>query len=226
MTLAGICITMNEKRKNPAINQKSEDANNSLPLSESIDKTEANQQHLLREAFQHYIPRKYLPIQNDILLPSSETTIENVPLDYREEPLLDQQETKDSEHLKKYNPAQITEIISSSTATIKKLVEVNEGLKLHIFETISSLEAQLEKEKSYSAQIRRELENTRIEYHKDTQKNAARIKELEQMISALNERLKQTMGQIDNAVKWFDNIKGQINSDLLEAMDRAKRILK
>ena len=131
-----------------------------------------------------------------------------------------------SEHLKKYNPAQITEIISSSTATIKKLIEVNEGLKLHIFETISSLEAQLEKEKSYSAQIRRELENTRIEYHKDTQKNAARIKELEQMISALNERLKQTMGQIDNAVKWFDNIKGQINSDLLEAMDRAKRILK
>ena len=207
---------MNEKRNNKSESSKSSDF---AKLSE-VDPIFNS-----RPEFEQFLPRRYLTPQAEVSSEafeiSSQTAITEVLGDEQSAERPDEA----AEPLRNFNPAQISEIISTTTKIISQLVSVNENIKVNAFENVFLLEEQVAKEKSYSAHLVRELEETRIVYRKANEKNATRIQELELLVSSLSEKLKHSIEQLQSAAKWVENINSKINTDLLDAIDTAERAI-
>ena len=207
---------MNEKRNNKSESSKS---------SESANLSEVDPIFNSRPEFEQFLPRRYLTPQAEVSSESfeirSQTVITEVPGDEQSaEP-----PAEAAEPTKNFNPAQITEIVSTTTKIINRLVSVNENIKANAFENISLLEEQVAKERSYSAHLVRELEETRIVYRKANEHNAVRIQELELLVGSLTEKLKHSIEQIQSSAKWIENVNSKINTDLLDAIDTAERVI-
>jgi len=207
---------MNEKRNNKSESSKS---------SESAKLSEVDPIFNSRPEFEQFLPRRYLTPQAEVSSESFEISsqiaiTEVLGAEQSAEPPADS-----AEPLRNFNPAQITEIISTTTKIINRLVSVNEKIKANAFENISLLEEQVAKEKSYSAHLVRDLEETRIGYQKAIEQNTSRIQELEMLVGALNEKLKHSVEQLQSSAKWIENVNSKINTDLLDAIHTAERVI-
>jgi len=207
---------MNEKWNNKSESSKS---------SESAKLSEVDPIFNSRPEFEQFLPRRYLTPQAEVSSESFEirsqiAITEVLGAEQSAEPPADS-----AEPLRNFNPAQITEIISTTTRIINQLVSVNENIKAKAFENISLLEEQVAKEKSYSAHLFRDLEETRIGYQKAIEQNTSRIHELEMLVGSLSEKLKYSVEQLQSSAKWLENINSKINADLLDAIDTAERVV-
>ena len=207
---------MNEKLNNKSESSKS---------SESAKLSEVDPIFNSRPEFEQFLPRRYLTPQAEVSSESFEirsqiAITEVLGAEQSAEPPADS-----AEPLRNFNPAQITEIISTTTKIINRLVSVNEKIKANAFENISLLEEQVAKEKSYSAHLVRDLEETRIGYQKAIEQNTSRIQELEMLVGALNEKLKHSVEQLQSSAKWIENVNSKINTDLLDAIHTAERVI-
>jgi hypothetical protein len=207
---------MNEKWNNKSESSKS---------SESAKLSEVDPIFNSRPEFEQFLPRRYLTPQAEVSSESFEirsqiAITEVLGAEQSAEPPADS-----AEPLRNFNPAQITEIISTTTRIINQLVSVNENIKANAFENISLLEEQVAKEKSYSAHLFRDLEETRIGYQKAIEQNTSRIHELEMLVGSLSEKLKYSVEQLQSSAKWLENINSKINADLLDAIDTAERVI-
>ena len=207
---------MNEKWNNKSESSKS---------SESAKLSEVDPIFNSRPEFEQFLPRRYLTPQAEVSSESFEirsqiAITEVLGAEQSAEPPADS-----AEPLRNFNPAQITEIISTTTKIINRLVSVNEKIKANAFENISLLEEQVAKEKSYSAHLFRDLEETRIGYQKAIEQNTSRIHELEMLVGSLSEKLKYSVEQLQSSAKWLENINSKINADLLDAIDTAERVI-
>jgi len=207
---------MNEKWNNKSESSKS---------SESAKLSEVDPIFNSRPEFEQFLPRRYLTPQAEVSSESFEirsqiAITEVLGAEQSAEPPADS-----AEPLRNFNPAQITEIISTTTRIINQLVSVNENIKAKAFENISLLEEQVAKEKSYSAHLFRDLDETRIGYQKAIEQNTSRIHELEMLVGSLSEKLKYSVEQLQSSAKWLENINSKINADLLDAIDTAERVV-
>ena len=207
---------MSEKWNNKSESSKS---------SESAKLSEVDPIFNSRPEFEQFLPRRYLTPQAEVSSESFEirsqiAITEVLGAEQSAEPPADS-----AEPLRNFNPAQITEIISTTTRIINQLVSVNENIKANAFENISLLEEQVAKEKSYSAHLFRDLEETRIGYQKAIEQNTSRIHELEMLVGSLSEKLKYSVEQLQSSAKWLENINSKINADLLDAIDTAERVI-
>jgi hypothetical protein len=207
---------MNEKWNNKSESSKS---------SESAKLSEVDPIFNSRPEFEQFLPRRYLTPQAEVSSESFEISsqiaiTEVLGAEQSAEPPADSAEPP-----RNFNPAQITEIISTTTKIINRLVSVNEKIKANAFENISLLEEQVAKEKSYSAHLVRDLEETRIGYQKAIEQNTSRIHELEMLVGSLSEKLKYSVEQLQSSAKWLENINSKINADLLDAIDTAERVI-
>jgi len=207
---------MNEKRNNKSESSKS---------SESAKLSEVDPIFNSRPEFEQFLPRRYLTPQAEVSSESFEISsqiaiTEVLGAEQSAEPPADSAVPP-----RNFNPAQITEIISTTTKIINRLVSVNEKIKANAFENISLLEEQVAKEKSYSAHLFRDLEETRIGYQKAIEQNTSRIHELEMLVGSLSEKLKYSVEQLQSSAKWLENINSKINADLLDAIDTAERVI-
>jgi hypothetical protein len=207
---------MNEKLNNKSESSKS---------SESAKLSEVDPIFNSRPEFEQFLPRRYLTPQAEVSSESFEirsqiAITEVLGAEQSAEPPADS-----AEPLRNFNPAQITEIISTTTRIINQLVSVNENIKANAFENVSLLEEQVAKEKSYSAHLFRDLEETRIVYQKAIEQNTSRIQELEMLVGSLSEKLKRSIEQLQSSAKWAENINSKINADLLDAIDTAERVI-
>ena len=131
---------MNENQKNKPNTQSSTDGGNFREVDPIFHS---------RPEFEQFLPKRYL-------MPQTENVVEEIQISPRIDihgAPADKELNESVEPPRTFNPAQITEIISSSTSTIRRLVEANDALKSQAFETISSYKEQLNKEKSYSAHL-------------------------------------------------------------------------
>ena len=207
---------MSEKWNNKSESSKS---------SESAKLSEVDPIFISRPEFEQFLPRRYLTPQAEVSSESFEISsqiaiTEVLGAEQSAEPPADS-----AEPLRNFNPAQITEIISTTTRIINQLVSVNENIKANAFENIFLLEEQVAKEKSYSAHLFRDLEETRIGYQKAIEQNTSRIHELEMLVGSLSEKLKYSVEQLQSSAKWVENINSKINADLLDAIDTAERVI-
>jgi hypothetical protein len=207
---------MSEKWNNKSESSKS---------SESAKLSEVDPIFNSRPEFEQFLPRRYLTPQVEVSSESFEISsqiaiTEVLGAEQSAEPPADS-----AEPLRNFNPAQITEIISTTTRIINQLVSVNENIKANAFENIFLLEEQVAKEKSYSAHLFRDLEETRIGYQKAIEQNTSRIHELEMLVGSLSEKLKYSVEQLQSSAKWVENINSKINADLLDAIDTAERVI-
>ena len=207
---------MNEKRNNKSESSKS---------SESAKLSEVDPIFNSRPEFEQFLPRRYLTPQAEISSGAVELSNQIAISEAAGDEQSAERPDKTSEPPRNFNSAQITEIISTTTKIINQLVSVNENIKTTAFENISLLEEQVAKEKSYSAHLVRELEETRIVYRKANEQNATRIQELELLVSSLSEKLKHSIEQLQSSAKWIENINSKINADLLDAIDTAERAI-
>ena len=207
---------MNDKKRNQSDSPKS---------SETAKLSEVDPIFNSRPEFEQFLPRRYLTPQAEASSEAFEISSQIAITEAASDEPLAERPAEAAEPPRNFNPAQITEIISTTTRIINQLVSVNENIKADAFENISLLKEQMDKEKSYSVHLRRELEQTRIGYQKAIEQNTSRIQELEMLVGALSEKLKHSIEQLQSSAKWIENVNSKINTDLLDAIDTAERVI-